>query len=794
MITPTRPLNIILIVSDEHQANTCGCYGSPARRKDGSSPTPNIDALAREGTLFRSMYCPSPLCAPSRAAYMTGRHPHTTTALHHKMQGREAGLTRFPGVIGGIRAMGDYFREAGYRTATIGKVHVHGETTDDWDLGFDLRKFRFYTEFPGNHYNELHGGDVNRRYRELPPYPDRRYREIDPVRFAKAPEGLTVGENVVNQHYVETLVEREEEMVDYLTTEQSIRFAEECKAMERPFFIHVGLEKPHRPWTIQQRFLDLFEPMDMPLPATTAEWVEKGVIPTVQKWCHSPVSGDDARRSIAAYYACAAAVDEYVGRIVDSCRRLGILDRTLIIYTSDHGESLYERGLIEKHNMLEPSVRVPLVARLPGIFPAGAVVDSPASLIDLIPTFCEITGLEVERGVEGTSLLPALKGREDPGRLIFSEFHSPGNASWPTDFTPVRMVLDRQFKYIYTHAVIDQLHDRTNDPGEDHNLALDPAHEATVSRFRLLALADFELDEYPRLTASAAVRDGAVHLAWEDPGNPARFDVYRAPQDDPRTAVRVAAALTERAWTDTAPGRTESTYWVLAREILERPFIDPHGKSRLGAVPVIARHHPMQLPVSEAIRVEYREGFNAEYRYRPLHGFTLGGQNWIHIGHPPRIDGDTATFAGPSIILTPRVVDDPHTLSLRLRSRMGAPQAVEAAELILHYRNMNRYYACKLHHDGIVRLYRICGPKRGPAVAESPPTGLHPADEHLFEASADKGRLTLRIDGTPVLDFTDPEPLPPGRAGLNGDLHLREFAFRPQPYPADTPQSRPQGG
>jgi arylsulfatase A-like enzyme len=779
MKSGNRPLNVILIVSDEHQAAACGCYGSAVRRRDGTSPTPHIDALAREGVRFDSMYCPSPLCAPSRAAYMTGRHPHTTTAIHHKMQGREAGLTRFPGVAGGMRAIGDYFREAGHRTAAIGKMHIHGELTDGWDLGFDLRKLRFYTEFPGSHYNELLGGDPNLRYRELPPYLDRRYRDIDPVRFAAAPDRLTVRDNDLNQHFLETLVEREEEMEDFLVARESIRFIRECAGQGRPFMIHVGFEKPHRPWTIQQRFLDLFDPAAMPLPQTTAEWLERGMIPTVQKWCHTPVRGDQARNSIAAYHACAAAVDEYVGDIVRACRDLGILDDTLVIYASDHGESLYEHGLIEKHNMLEPSVRVPMVARLPGRLPAGAVHDAPASLVDLVPTLCELAGLRAEPGVEGESLMRIVEGRADPGRLVYSEFHSTGNATWPEDFTPVRMVLDSHYKYVYTHAVIDQLYDRSADPREDHNLALDPAHEPRLSRMRLLALADWELDEYPRLDAGAAVADGSVLLSWEHPGNPARFDIYRGPDADPRSAARVAREVDALEWRDTAPPAAGSpcTYWVVARELLEREFTDPNGKRRYGGLPVAARNHPMLLPVTEPVSIRIESGFSADFTFRPLLGFQLAGQHWFHIGHPPVVEGDTARFTGASTVLSPRVIEGPHCISACLRSCPADPLAGEAAALLFRYRNMNRCYSVSLLPGGTVRLLRKAG-QNAETVAESPATTLDPQREHRFEASVNQGRIEVRIDGHKVIDHIDPHPLPAGRAGFDGGLSLREFAFR----------------
>ena len=307
-----RRRNVILIVSDEHQAAACGCYGSPVRRVDGLSPTPHIDALAASGVRFDSMYCSAPLCAPSRASYMTGMYPHTTTALNHKIQNREAGHSRFPGVREGIPGMGEYFRRAGYKTAAIGKVHVHGEQATGWDLGFDERALRFYTHAPGMHYDDLKSGDVSDRYRERGAYDAATFRSVDLKKFAGTPAELTVKQNGLNQHFQETLVEHEDEMFDHLVTERSVDFIERRTAAAEPFFIHVGLEKPHRPWTVHKKFLDRFRPADMPLPATIAEWMTKGIHPFVQQWCHTPLTGDEARNSIAAYYACAGQVDDCV--------------------------------------------------------------------------------------------------------------------------------------------------------------------------------------------------------------------------------------------------------------------------------------------------------------------------------------------------------------------------------------------------------------------------------------------------------------------------------------------------
>ena len=139
----------MFIVSDQQRPDTCGCYGSAVKRKDGSSPTPTLDALAADGVRFDRACCNSPLCAPSRASFITGTYPHTTTANYHQPDRRNPGVTRFPGVRENLPTMGEVFRAGGYRTAAIGKMHVHGELKDVWDMGFDVTKLRFYTEFPG---------------------------------------------------------------------------------------------------------------------------------------------------------------------------------------------------------------------------------------------------------------------------------------------------------------------------------------------------------------------------------------------------------------------------------------------------------------------------------------------------------------------------------------------------------------------------------------------------------------------------------------------------------------------
>jgi arylsulfatase A-like enzyme len=676
--------------------------------------------------------------------------------------------------------MGQYFRNAGYRTAAFGKMHVHGEEVKGWDLGFDERDLRFYTRAPGMHYADLNDGDFNRRYREMEPYSNTQYREIDAERFARAPAGLTVKQNGVNEHFLETLVEHEDEMIDHLVTNRSIDFIERKTATGEPFMVHVGLEKPHRPWTVHQKFLDRFDPDKMPLPETIAEWVEKGMHPFVQRWSHSGIKGDAARNSTAAYYACASQIDDCVGRIMEKCTELGILDNTIIIYTSDHGENLYEHGLIEKHNMLDLAVRVPFIMRAPWVFPPGGVCDSPASLIDMIPTLCELSAVQGSSELEGESLVAATQGNSDPQRMIFSEFYQEGSCTRKDEFMPVRMGLYREFKYIYTHAAADQLYDRHSD-GEQtgDNLAVDPAQEALVSHLKLQTLDGWELDEYPQLSANVRVSGEGVQITWESAAAGARYDVYRSTSIDTRKAERVASGLDECSWLDEAPvdGRL-AYYWVLGHYQLDLPYVDPRGKSRFGDQPILSLAYPRSLPVTRPLKVLLEEGFTRTFIYEPLLGCTFGGQDWIHIGNNPVSDGNGVRLSGPVTILSPKPVSGNLSFSAELCTPRPGPKPQDTLHLVFQYQNVHRYYSVALKRDGSVSLWKRTGEWTFELLASTKAKQARPGDWQDLGTHFQDGAIAVFLNGQQVLTATDPNPYLEGRFGFDAPLHLGDARVR----------------
>ena len=426
--------NVVLVISDQHRRDACGCYGNRVVK------TPGIDRAAERGTTFTAGYCDSPLCAPSRASVITGMMPHSHKALTHMMNGKNPGTPGNPGIVC-TETMGTMFRNAGYQTAAVGKMHVHGETREE-DLGFSFRKHRYYTYSFEDYRNEV-GEERVKAYLS-------RIREDDHFRYnmANAPVQL-----------------EERHMQDSLTTSTTLQFIRDHK--DEPFFVHMGLEKPHPPWTTQPRFHDMYDPSQMPLPATRRQWEEQDGNPYVTgRGLKFSPTDEEMQGAVAAYYACITDMDHNLSRVIDEIESLGLTKRTIFIYTSDHGENLFDHGLCQKHCFYEPSVAVPLVMSCPGLLPESLRCDQPCTLIDLLPTLAELNGTAVPGEAEGISLVPAMRGRTDPDRPIFSEIH---------EWTSMRMVRTSQWKFIYAPGHPDQLYDVKNDLDEIENLAEDLA-------------------------------------------------------------------------------------------------------------------------------------------------------------------------------------------------------------------------------------------------------------------------------------------------------------------------------
>ena len=440
--------NVLLIISDQHQKKVTGSYGNPLVK------TPNIDRLSAEGMTFDQAYCQAPLCGPSRSSAMTGTHPHTCGAYGHGAQ--------FP--LRDLPTLGSAFRAAGYVTGSFGKVHIRGEQKEGRDLGFDERDLRYYTYNFQDYIDVVGKQNVDKYW----PHDPGGVNNLNPDN-----EGIDLPECM---------------MFDALVAERSIRFLEEHR--DQPFFAWVGLEKPRPAWWAPAEYHAMYRGEDMIVPETFAD--EFGPeLPRIIRETNFNAKHYDAarvRNMTAAYYANTTYLDACVGRVTAAVERLSLEENTIVIYATDHGEMLFDHGLVQKHCFYEAAVAVPLVVSVPGVTEPGSRSDALVGLIDIFPTLCVLAGVPQPGGLEGRPLTSIMEGAGDPDEdpAVFAEFYSKG--------TPERMVRTKAWKYIYTHADLPQLYDVARDPLERTNLAGDASHAATRTELHARLMDGWEFD------------------------------------------------------------------------------------------------------------------------------------------------------------------------------------------------------------------------------------------------------------------------------------------------------------
>jgi arylsulfatase A-like enzyme len=579
--------NIVFIISDQHKYKSLGCNG------DDLVITPNIDSLAKNGIYLSQCYTPAPVCALSRASYITGREPWANGAIHHKApivlkNGKEvrmgAGFLRRTGYHENITTMGEVFRSNGYMTAAPGKMHVHGELQKNVDpdhpkgndLGFDETSLRYYTNFPGGHYADEVGMETYHRYRQM-----KKFKDVE-------------GVDHMNSRYLATHVVKDEDNYDMVVTRKATEFIDRRGKDGKPFFLHVGLEKPHPPFTTAQRYLDMYKPEDFTLPKTHDDWHKNGKYPWSPDWVHSGWTKNDpmkAKNIMASYYACITQVDDMVGRVVKSLKKAGLYENTVIIYTTDHGEHLFEHGLRGKHNMYEASIKIPFIISYPKALPKNVRNDSLVSLIDLIPTFCAIMGWKSPESAMGVSFWDTIiQGKSDKSRQIYAEYRTGNYRAFPEEKDlPSRMQRWGDYKYIYTHGIIDQLYHITKDADELNNLVMNPEYKKILQKKRFETLAHWRFDKYRPIKVEVK----GEKLVWNAHPTCEKYDVFYSANGQESQAAPLASGVSATSFEASKPG----TYWVMGVPHYTRTT--PRFKN----TPVLVEEHSYILPISDAIIV-----------------------------------------------------------------------------------------------------------------------------------------------------------------------------------------------
>lgn len=418
-----RPWNVLVLMTDEHHPRIMGCAGDPVVQ------TPTLDRLAATGVRFTAAYCQNPICTPSRVALVSGRMPSNVGTFGNGNTQKYEGIT----------TLADLFVSAGHRAAWFGKTH--------WGD-------------PRFQNNRERGGLQRDDY------------EQQEKTYGRLPQDATVTPWPVEKNS------------DHLTVNEALAFLDRHK--DQPFFIGVSLIKPHFPFTIQQKYHDLYrgkvglprapERLIAELPALAKE--ERA------KYDHAGATAAQVIKAREMYYGMVTYADEEMGRVVRKLEELGLRDRTIIVYTADHGEMLGERGIWYKNTFFEPSAGIPFIWSFPPVLPRGKVVTAPAMNLDVLPTLADLCGLPVPAGVEGTSLLPVMLGRDDGrDRIALSENYRGNFAG--------RMIRTARWKFFFYTNGEEYLYDLERDPPEDHNLAALPEHRTLVADLKQRASANW---------------------------------------------------------------------------------------------------------------------------------------------------------------------------------------------------------------------------------------------------------------------------------------------------------------
>ncbi len=443
-----RP-NIVLVMTDQQRFDTIAALGHD------HVDTPYLDRLVEQGVAFTRTYVTSPSCAPSRASLFSGLYPHTTGVLRNDEPWHHSWV--------------EQLADAGYRCVNVGKMHTYPYEAS---VGFHER-----------HVVENKDRDTPR----LPFYLDTWDKALW-TRGVRKPSRVTYAERA---DYAERLGAFEWEPpadlhADVFVGGLATMWLDRWRG-EEPFFLQVGFPGPHPPYDPTPQALEPYRDRDVPLPHATPEDVAAQPAALQQlREQHMGVDHDavvhrldttpeqEARRR-RHYAANVTMIDEQVGEIVSALERRGVLDRTVIVFTSDHGDCLGDHGHSQKWTMYEPSVHVPLVVSGAGVSASGVRRDGLTSLMDVGPTVLELAGLTPPGWMEAESLLPALAPGAWSGReRVYSEHAGDRILSGTALMT---MVFDGRWKLVeYLDPDEGQLFDLETDPHEERDLWGSPSH------------------------------------------------------------------------------------------------------------------------------------------------------------------------------------------------------------------------------------------------------------------------------------------------------------------------------
>ncbi len=439
------PPNILLILTDQHRFDCLGAAGNP------DVQTPNIDRLAREGVRYENAFCPWPVCTPSRYSIFSGLYVHQHRGATNKST-LAAEIPTWPKVL----------RQAGYRTAAVGKMHMHPTYLDIGFSEMDLAE----QAGDGRWDDDYHRYLMDRGLVDVTDIEDqvREYWDQPRAEYIQAKGCLPCDLSEEHDH----------------TTWIGDRAVERVGSWSAgsPNLLCASFIRPHHPMNPPQPWADMYDPDKVHLPADYTDATLERNVAYHQGWRvqrSGQLSEADIRLAIARYYGSISQIDAQVGRLIETLEARGFYDNTLIAFTADHGEYMGFQHMIGKLNyMYDPLVKVPLIIRLPQGERSGEVSSEQASLVDIAPTMCAAAGLTMPAEVPGVDLHAAGAGHE----RVFCHFDGH-----------TVMVRTREHKLIATckSGAESLFFDLREDPLERHNRIAEPGCAEQIRALRAAA-------------------------------------------------------------------------------------------------------------------------------------------------------------------------------------------------------------------------------------------------------------------------------------------------------------------
>jgi arylsulfatase A-like enzyme len=451
MSSDPRP-NVLLITTDQQRYDMLGANGNTQVR------TPHLDALAARGARFTHATIQNTVCIPSRACLQTGRYTH-----QHGVTYMESVIDDTPGLPAWERTFMERLQGAGYRTGAFGKIHMMPEK------GFHEMQV---TGGKGARWTQSAGLPVG-----LAPL-GRDYAAWLEARHPGGYEAIYEQRRRPEYRQYHTAISNVlplEQYVDYWIAENTRDFI--CRDHGRPFFAWCGFCGPHGPVDPPRPYDTLYEPEEIVLPANWAVDDEGNPRATTaeQEWI--------ARRWCAYYMGLVTLIDDMVGRLVEALKGRGLLENTLILFTTDHGEMMFERGRLGKGNFTEAVIRAPLIVTAPGSGRAGRVVEGLVETYDVAPTVLDYARAEVPATMSARTLRPLIEGTGSGKDLALCEYLSNDRSERGI------CVRTERFKYEYwSPSERERFYDLQADPLERRDLIAQAPYRDEIERHRLLMI------------------------------------------------------------------------------------------------------------------------------------------------------------------------------------------------------------------------------------------------------------------------------------------------------------------